>query len=146
MEAHFIRLMMISGGMVAATMLLHAVFISLAGAALRAVTSRLFGLFRYMRDIGVLVAVGLWLMLAHALEIAIWAGVMWRLKLLPDFETALSYAALAYTTVSEGEHALAPHDQFFGAVAAADGFILFGMSAALLIDATLKLRLNSHRG
>lgn len=142
---HFLRLIAIGGAMIAGTTFIHAVFVSAAGVFLRMAAGRASGPLRFLRDAAALVLLSCWLMLAHGLEIASWGALFLRLDLFADIETAFYYAAVSYTTLGYGDVVLPPKWGLLGAIAAADGLLLFGMSAALLVDACLKLRLNSPK-
>ena len=142
---HFLHLMMVGGGMVAATTFVHALFVSAAGVFLRIAAGRAHGSFRFFRDAVVLVLLSSWLMIAHGVEIAMWGELYVRLGLISDIEVAFYYAAVSYTTLGYGDVVLAPKWGLLGAISAANGLLLFGMSAALLVDACLKLRLNSPK-
>lgn len=145
MHEHFFSVIGIGGAMLAATTFIHALFVSAAGVFLRMSSGRAAGAVRFMRDAIVLVLLSLWLMLAHGFEIAMWAEVYMRLGLIRDIEVAFYYAAVSYTTLGYGDVVLEPKWGLLGAIAAANGLLLFGMSAALLVDACLKLRLNARR-
>ncbi len=145
MHEHFFSLIGIGGTMLAATTFLHALFVSAAGVFLRMATGRTEGPVRFLRDALVLVFLSLWLMVAHSIEIAMWAELYMRLDLIKDIEVAFYYAAVSYTTLGYGDVVLAPKWGLLGAIAAANGLLLFGMSAALLVDACLKLRLNARQ-
>lgn len=142
MHEHFFMLMAIGGGMIGATTFVHAIFVSAAGVMLRTFSGTAHGSVRFMRDAIVLVLICLWLAAAHAIEIAMWSELFVRLGLFKEIEVAYYYAAVSYTTLGYGDVVLAPKWGLLGAIAAANGLLLFGMSAALLVDACLKLRLN----
>lgn len=145
MHEHFFNLIAIGGGMLAATTFIHALFVSAAGVFLRLSSGKAAGPVRFMRDAVVLVLLSLWLMFAHGVEIAMWAELYLRLDLIHDIEVAFYYAAVSYTTLGYGDVVLEPKWGLLGAIAAANGLLLFGMSAALLVDACLKLRLNQRQ-
>lgn len=145
MHEHFFNLLLVGGAMLAATTFVHALFVSAAGVFLRMSTGRVAGAMRFLRDAIVLVLLSLWLLIAHGIEIAMWAELYLRLELIGDSEVAFYYAAVSYTTLGYGDVVLEPKWGILGAMAAANGLLLFGMSAALLVDACLKLRLNGRQ-
>lgn len=145
MHEHFFKLLLVGGAMLAATTFVHALFVSAAGVFLRMSTGKVAGALRFSRDAFVLVFLSLWLLIAHGIEIALWAELYVRLDLIRDSEVAFYYAAVSYTTLGYGDVVLEPKWGILGAIAAANGLLLFGMSAALLVDACLKLRLNGRQ-
>lgn len=88
-----------------------------------------------------MVALVLWLLLSHAIGIAMWAATFQALDLFPDFETALYYSAACYTTIGFGDILLPEEWRLLAGAEGANGLILFGLSAAFLFDAAAKLRL-----
>ena len=80
-------------------------------------------------------------MLAHLIEIGIWAGVYLHYDLFTEFETALYFAAASYTTLGFGDVLLPVDWRLLSGATAANGLLLFGLSAAFLFDATGQLRL-----
>ena len=135
----------ISGVLIAASTFIHGVFGAAAGAAiLRPTARRVWGPLRFIRDSVVLVMVALWLMLAHCIEIALWCWAFLRLNLFETVETALYFAAICYTTLGFGDVILPQKWGLLAGAAAANGLLLFGLSAALLIEAGAKLRISQH--
>lgn len=131
----------IAGGLIAATTFLHALFVAVGGGVLRAGALKVGGFARVLRDSLALVTLTLWLMLAHAIEIGLWAWTYLRLDLFPDVETALYFATVCYTTLGFGDVLLPENWGLLAGAAAANGLLLFGLSAAFLVDVSLKLRL-----
>nr|AMK59393.1 hypothetical protein ISM_16925 [uncultured bacterium UPO57] len=137
-----ITVLWISGAIIACSTFIHGVFGAAAGAAiLRATARRLWGPLRFLRDSAVLVLVALWLMLAHMIEIWLWAFAFLRLDLFETVETALYFAAISYTTLGFGDVVLPTKWGLLAGAAAANGLLLFGLSAALLVEAGAKLRI-----
>jgi len=77
--------------------------------------------------------VGVALAALHGLECAVWALVYLRLGALGSPADALLYSVDSMTTRGASGLTLAPHWLMMGALEAADGMLLFGASAALLI-------------
>ncbi len=70
--------------------------------------------------------------LLHALEAGIWAGVYFLLGALPDGRSALLYSLSAMTTYGHENFFLADHWRLMGALEALNGMILFGLTTAFL--------------
>lgn len=136
----------VSAALIAATTFVHALFISTAAVFMRGKSGRLWGPLRFLRDSAVLVVLTLWLMIAHAIEIAIWAVAYVRLDLLADIERAYYFAAVCFTTLGFGDVLLPEGWGLLAGANAANGFLLFGMSAAFLVEAVLKLRMTAPGG
>lgn len=131
----------ISGLLFAATTIVHGLFVASAAAILRAASRPVWGVFRFLRDIVVMVALVLWLAIGHLVEIWMWAETFMRLDLFPDIETALYFSAASYTTLGFGDVLLPVDWRLLSGATAANGFLLFGLSAAFLFDAAGRLRL-----
>ncbi len=135
----------ISGVLIAATTFVHGVFVAAAAAIFRTVNRRVWGAFRFVRDSAVLVILVLWLMAAHLIEIAMWAWTYLHYDLFDSFETALYFSAASYTTLGFGD-VLAPDEwRLLAGATAANGFLLFGLSAAFLFDAAGQLHLGGKQ-
>jgi len=125
--------MIVAAGLIAITILFHGVFIAIAGKVLSPFTRRVHTSISFLRDLIVLVLLGLWLMLAHFLEIAIWAKTYQWIGVQSDFETAFYFSSLCYTTLGLGGFEIEQAWRWLPGANAANGFLLFGMSAACLM-------------
>lgn len=132
----------VSAGMIAATTIVHAVFIALAAVLVRTSGGRIWGALRALRDTVMLVIVTIILFAAHAIEMAMWAGAFLHFDLFADVETALYFAAVTYTTLGFGDLLIDPPWRLLSGAAAANGLLLFGLSAAFLVEISVKLRLS----
>ena len=128
--------------LISSTILLHGIFIAFAAACLRPFSVRLHYTVRFVRDLSVLVLLGIWFMFAHFLEILIWAKTYEWIGVVPDFGSAFFLASLCYTTLGLGGLEIAPEWRGLPGANAANGFLLFGMSAAYLLDVFNRLRMN----
>lgn len=133
----------IAATLIALTSFMHALFVSAAAAVLRAEARPAAGLFRFLRDAVTLIALSLWLVAAHAAEIGVWAEAYRRLGLLGSLEEAYYFAAVCFTTLGFGDVLLPEGWGLLAGANAANGFLLFGLSAAFLVEATLKIRLTA---
>ena len=127
--------------MIAVTTFVHGVFVAAAAALFRTAARRARGVLRFFRDSVSLVILVLWLMAAHVIEIAMWGGAFMHYDVFADLETALYFSAASYTTLGFGD-VLAPLEwRLLSGAAAANGLLLFGLSAAFLFDAARRLNL-----
>jgi hypothetical protein len=82
--------------------------------------------------IGAITAIGLLLAALHGIEAALWAAAYLWLGALGPPETAILYSVDTMATRGASEIMLQPHWQMMGALEAADGMLLFGISTAFI--------------
>jgi hypothetical protein len=83
----------------------------------------------------VVLAVGVFFALvAHLLEIGVWAVLFMLCGEFPAFATAYDHSAVNYTTLGYGNVIMTPSWRFLGPLEAANGMLLFGVSAALVFS------------
>jgi hypothetical protein len=81
-----------------------------------------------------LIGVGTGLMVAHFIEVLVWAFFYDLLGVSPPGTGAVYFALAQYTTLGYGE-ALPPHDwALLGPITAANGLLLFGWSTAVIFE------------
>jgi hypothetical protein len=85
----------------------------------------------------------LFALLAHLVEIALWALVFVRCGEFQDFATAYYHSAVNYTTLGYGDLLMSPKWRLLGPLEAANGILMFGVSTAMIF--TLILRLTQAR-
>ena len=95
-------------------------------------------------QVGVLVFVVLGLLGIHTVEIWLYGLMFWAIGAIPDFETALYFSTVTFTTIGYGDVVLDKKWRMFGAIEAANGLILFGWSTAFLFSVTTRLRMLEH--
>ncbi len=137
--------LILSAAMIAATVFFHAVVISAIAALFRATAKSVWGPMRFVRDAVILTLISLVLMAAHLVEIAGWAVLFVRIDAFSVFEEALYFSSAAYTTLGFGDVLLPDEWRLLGGAIAADGFLLFGLSAAFLFEIAARLRLGGDR-
>jgi hypothetical protein len=69
---------------------------------------------------------------SHLSHVLLWALLFQFDSLLSDFETAFYFAFTSYTTVGYGDVVLDSPWRILGTIAAADGYLMFGLSTAVL--------------
>jgi voltage-gated potassium channel Kch len=79
------------------------------------------------------------LMALHTAQIWLYAALYFWAGALPDFETALYFSTVSFTTVGYGDIVLSPHWRIVGAIESANGLLLFGWSTAFLATTTAQL-------
>ncbi len=135
----------ISAAMIAATVFFHAVVISATAAIFRATKRNVWGPMRFVRDSMMLTLLGLILMSAHVTVIWGWAELFVRLGALSTLEEALYFSSVAYSTLGFGDVLLPAEWRLLAGAIAADGLLLFGLSAAFMLETAARLRLGGER-
>ena len=82
--------------------------------------------------IGAITAMGLLLAALHGIEAALWAAAYLWLGALGSPEAAILYSFDTMATRGASGFTLQPHWQMMGALEAADGMLLFGISTAFI--------------
>lgn len=72
-------------------------------------------------------------------EVWIWAAAFVVLGVVPDFETALYFSTITFSTVGYGDVVPAHEWRQFAALEGVDGFLLIGWSTAYLIAAGMRV-------
>lgn len=85
----------------------------------------------------------LFALVAHLIEIALWAVVFVICGEFHDFGTAYYHPAVNYTTLGYGDLIMSPTWRLLGPLEAASGILMFGVSTAMIF--TVILRLNQAR-
>jgi hypothetical protein len=94
--------------------------------------------------LGVILFVVLGLVAIHSVEIWLYGAAFWAIGAVHDFETALYFSTVTFTTLGYGDVVLEGNWRLFGAIEAGNGLILFGWSTTFLISVTSRLRLLEH--
>src|ERR1700730_9202550 len=81
---------------------------------------------------GLIGTVGLLLAVLHGIEAGFWAAAYWWLDALASPEEAVLYSLDSITTRGASGLTLPQHLQIMGALEAADGMLLFGISTAFM--------------
>jgi hypothetical protein len=69
---------------------------------------------------------------AHLIEISLWAGLFVICGEFPAFGTAYYHSAVNYTTLGYGDVIMTAAWRLLGPLEAADGMLMFGVSAAMI--------------
>jgi Ion channel len=90
-------------------------------------------------DTTIVVPVVLLVMVAHLIEIALWAIVFRLCGECADIGTAYYYSAVNFTTLGSGDVLLSPHWRMLGPLEAAAGMLMFGVSTAQVFTVIARL-------
>jgi hypothetical protein len=87
---------------------------------------------RFWSDLLIVSGVILLALLAHLIEIAIWALVFDLCGEFPHLSMALYHSAVNYTSLGYGDVVMSAVWRLFGPLEAADGMLMFGVSTAMI--------------
>ena len=87
---------------------------------------------------GVMIVAALALMMAHTLEIALWALAYWVVGAAPAGSDLLYFAFVNYTTLGYGDVTPVKDWLLLGPMAAMNGILMFGWSTAVLFEVLRK--------
>ncbi|MCE8546305.1 two pore domain potassium channel family protein [Ruegeria pomeroyi] len=94
---------------------------------------RLRHLSQAMRTAAVMSVSLVFIVMAHTLQVWLWAGVWIWSDVLADWNEALYFSLVTYTTLGYGDIVLGPGLRIFAAFAAVAGLLTFGLSTAYLV-------------
>ena len=83
-------------------------------------------------DMGILIGVLLVLFAGHLVQIAVWAGVFLVFGEFTDFATAFYHSTVNFATLGYGDIVMSERWRLLGALQAASGVLMFGLSTSTL--------------
>jgi hypothetical protein len=78
-------------------------------------------------------------LLAHLVNIALWALLFWLCGEFADFEAAYYHSAVNYSSLGYGDIVMSMRWRLLGPLEAIDGIVMFGISTALIFALLLRL-------
>lgn len=102
---------------------------------------------QHVRLLLLLMATLLWMLAAITVAIWIWAFSLYGLGAFATLEASVYFSIVAFTTLGLGDVVPAVEWRILAAMAAANGFLQFGLLTALLIEALRQVRVSQidHR-
>ncbi|MBD3765365.1 MAG: two pore domain potassium channel family protein [Rhodobacterales bacterium] len=96
----------------------------------------------------VVTVISIWVLGVVTLGVWMWTALFLTLGLFPTVEEAVYFALVVYTTLGLGDVLAPPDWRILSAMAAANGFLTFGLQTALLVEALRHVRLRQveYRG
>jgi len=88
-----------------------------------------------------LIGVGLWVLAVITSAVWIWALTLWSLGAFGTVEESVYFSLAAFTTLGLGDVVPPKEWRILAAMAAANGFLSFGLLTALVIEALSQVRL-----
>jgi hypothetical protein len=89
--------------------------------------------------IWMLVCLAGWVILMHLLQVTVWALFYTWKQTMPDFDSALYFSAVTYTTTGYGDLVLPREWHLAGGVEALTGILMCGLSTGFFIAIVSKL-------
>ena len=87
---------------------------------------------RFWRDVAIVATVTQLALVAHVMEIAIWAAVLGLCGEFNRFGGAFYHSAMNYTTLGYGDVVMSASWKLLGPLEAANGLLMFGVSTAMI--------------
>ena len=126
----------IACSVMALCVVIHAAGLAWAIRRVRAFTT---GSLPFWRTMRLFVALAVWIVLLHLVEITAW-GVLYTWNgALPDFTTAVYFSAVTYTTTGYGDVVRPPEWRLDGGVEALTGILMCGWSTGFFFAAVNRL-------
>jgi hypothetical protein len=75
------------------------------------------------------------LMIGNIVQVAVWASLYRMLGAFPDFETAMYFSGVTFTSLGYGDVVLDGRMRLLGPLQAGNGLMMFGITTALFISA-----------
>jgi hypothetical protein len=83
---------------------------------------------------GAIIVGVLYILLVHTINVWIWATVFYGLGAFGEFEPALYFTLISFTTVGFGDVVLSADWRLLSGLTAANGFLSFGWSTAYMVE------------
>ncbi len=79
------------------------------------------------------------LFVVHTAEVWLWSVTYWATGALPNFNAALYFSAITFSTVGYGDIVVADQWRLLAALEGINGFLLIGWSTAFLVAASTRI-------
>lgn len=89
-----------------------------------------------------LIAAALWIMGVVTVDVWVWAAAFHVLGVFPSLEPSVYFALVSFTTLGYGDVILPEQWRLLGGMAGANGFMIFGLLIAMLVEALRHVRLS----
>jgi hypothetical protein len=89
----------------------------------------------------ILMVAAVWILGIVTFGVWLWAGLFYWLGLFPTLEECVYFALVSFTTLGYGDLVLPIGWRLLGGMAAANGFLTFGLLIAMLVEALRHIRL-----
>ena len=128
--------LLIGGFLMALCVIIHASGVTWA---LKWVSRRAETAQQFWRGLSLFVLVAAWMILLHLFEITVWAAFYSWKGAMPEFQSALYFSAVTYTTTGYGDLVLPPEWRLVGGVEALTGILMCGWSTGFFFAIASRL-------
>ena len=132
--------MLIGSAVIGLTLVVHAGFIATALTAYSRAEPSPRWRASFLVAATTLTLTGLWMALAHTISIILWTYVLVASGALTPVADALYFTLVCYTTLGQGGLTPDPSWRLAPGLIAANGFLLFGLTAGIAADFMVRLR------
>lgn len=94
---------------------------------------------RLVRITALLLISFLTIVASHTAQVWLWAWALEGIEQLQDWNTAVYFSLVSYTSLGYGDIVLGPGARIFGAMASVTGLLAFGISTAFLVALMARL-------
>lgn len=135
----FITHLIIGTVLAVVVVVIHALALDRLLSFLEDIGPKVYGIFHRHWKAPMLTVTVLGILLAHTVEIWVWAVFYQVVHALPDFESSLYFSTSTFTTVGFGDIVLNADWRLISSFQSAIGFILFGWSTAFIFEVMTQL-------
>ncbi|MUV13690.1 potassium channel family protein [Noviluteimonas gilva] len=118
---------------------LQALFVSLALKCYDRMRPRAGARLTQWRSVKLLSAIMMLMLLGNFLQMGLWAFLFRLLGEFADFPSSLYHSAVNFTTLGYGDVVMSPRWRLLGALEAANGILMFGVSTAVMTAAVIEM-------
>ena len=144
MTQSLVAQLIISTAMVAVTVIMHLMGLSVLIAVTNRHSSALQTDRHLVRRMLVLIGVSFGLFMLHGVEIWTYATLYYQVGAIRFFEDALYFSTATYSTIGYGDLTLSKSWRVLGAIEGANGVIWLGWSTAFFISIVARIRVLEH--
>ena len=99
----------------------------------------------FWRDVAIVTGAILVALIAHLVEMMIWAAVFVLCGEFTDFSTAFYHSTMNYTSLGYGDIVMSASWKLLGPLEAANGLLLFGVTTAMIFAVIQRLFQTRHK-
>jgi len=129
-----IKQLFIGSLVIAATVAVHAEMLAVMTARSPKLLQLARAHLRRFSETGFITAGVLFILLAHTVEVWIWAVVLMATGAVAGLEPAVYFSLVSFTTLGFGDITLSTEWRLMSALIGANGFLLFGWSTAYMVE------------
>ncbi|MCO5064993.1 MAG: potassium channel family protein [Rhizobiaceae bacterium] len=132
--------LILAGGLIAGTVVVQAVFMSIGLGTLRSMEQNGHALLKRRPNLVVVLWI-LFLLVPITIDVFLWASAYKIRGALPNFDDALYFSTVTFTTVGYGDIVLDRESRILATFEAVNGWIIFGWTTAMVLIVIQRLQL-----